>query len=133
MVNVWKPQTGNRLFKKPSGIAMIDTRGASIFMPAHLNLLNFVNLLEPAEPRSRAIKGRNAFPYFLQMIQFRPSVTKYIDALALQHIRIDLRRGHLLLFTQMEQFFPKGESSIELPPYCVPFTRPHSFTAQKNI
>ena len=25
MVNVWKPQTGNRLFKKPSGIAMIDT------------------------------------------------------------------------------------------------------------
>ena len=43
------------------------------------------------------------------MIQFRSSVTKYIDALsdALQHIRIDLRRGHLLLFAQMEQFFTK--------------------------
>ena len=43
------------------------------------------------------------------MIQFRSSVTKYIDALsdALQHIRIDLRRGHLLLFSQMEQFFPQ--------------------------
>ena len=25
MDNVWKPQTGNQLFKKPSGIAMIDT------------------------------------------------------------------------------------------------------------
>ena len=39
------------------------------------------------------------------MIQFRSSVTKYIDALAdaLQHIRIDLRRGHLLLFAQPGQ------------------------------
>ena len=66
---VRKAQTGNLLFKKPSGIATSILCGTSMFLCAAPTPFEPLEPIEPAEPLSQAIKRQNA-PVVISLISY---------------------------------------------------------------